>query len=89
MSAFKNILVVGASGRVGTAVQTELFAKSQNFSKLGVLRASTTPQDPKKDSYWESLKARGVEIISADFSDHEALVKAFKGEQRHISCDTP
>ena len=85
MTPFKHVLLVGASGRVGTAIQAELLAKKSNFSKLGVLTSSTSAPDPKKDAYWESLAAQGVQIVTVDFSDSKALVTAFRGSI-HLSC---
>ena len=79
MFPFKNVLLVGASGRVGTTIQAELLAKKSNFSKLGVLTPSASAPDPKKDAYWESLAAQGVQIVTVDFSDSKALVTAFRG----------
>jgi hypothetical protein len=79
MSPFKNVLLIGASGRVGTAIQTELLAKKSNFSKLGVLTASGSAPNPEKEAYFAFLEAQGVEIIRVDFSDRNALVKTFKG----------
>ena len=62
MSPFKNVLLVGASGRVGIAMQAELLARTNSFSKLGVLTASTSASapDPAKDAYRASLAAQGV-----------------------------
>ena len=79
MTAFKNILLVGASGRVGSAIQAELLARKSNFSKLGVLTTATTAPHPEKDAYWATLEARGIEIFRVDFGDMKALVEAFKG----------
>jgi uncharacterized protein YbjT (DUF2867 family) len=79
MSAFKNILLVGASGRVGSAIQAELLARKNNFSKLGVLTMSAAASHPAKDAYWATLEAQGIEILRVDFDDRKALVKAFEG----------
>jgi uncharacterized protein YbjT (DUF2867 family) len=79
MSAFKNILLVGASGRVGSAIQAELLARKNNFSKLGVLTTSAAAPHPAKDAYWATLEAQGIEILRVDFDDMKALVEAFKG----------
>jgi uncharacterized protein YbjT (DUF2867 family) len=81
MSSFKNVLLIGASGNLGKVIQAELIAKKGNFSKFGVLTssASTSTPDPKKDAYWESLEAQGVQVVKADFSDNFGLVEAFKG----------
>lgn len=79
MSPFKNVLLVGASGRVGSAIQTELLAKKSSFSKIGVLTTSASAPDPAKDAYFASLAAQNVEVLRVDFSDGDALVKAFKG----------
>jgi uncharacterized protein YbjT (DUF2867 family) len=79
MSSFANVLVIGASGMFGSVVQAELISKKKNFSKLGVLSASAAPSDAKKEAYFATLEAEGVEVIKADFSDNEALIKAFTG----------
>jgi uncharacterized protein YbjT (DUF2867 family) len=80
MSPFKNVLLVGASGNAGKAIQVELLAKKGNFSKLGVLTSSVSAPDPKKDAYWASLETQGVQIVTVDFSDSGALVRAFRGK---------
>lgn len=85
MSPFRNVLLVGASGRAGSAIQAELLAKKKNFSKLGVLTASSSAPNPKKDAYWESLEAQGVQITRVDFSDSGALVEAFRGKHSPFS----
>ncbi|RDL37672.1 uncharacterized protein BP5553_05105 [Venustampulla echinocandica] len=59
MSPFKNVLLVGASRRVVTAIQAELLAKKSNFSKLGVLTSSASAPDPKKDAYWSPSQHKG------------------------------
>jgi uncharacterized protein YbjT (DUF2867 family) len=84
MSPFKNVLLVGASGNVGRAIQAELLAKKGNFSKIGVLTSSVSALDPKKNAYLASLEAQGVQIAKVDFSDSSALVKAFRGST-HLS----
>ena len=79
MASFQNILLIGASGMIGRVIQAELIAKKENFSKLGVLTSSTSSPDPKKEAYFASLEAKGVQIIKADFSESYGLVKAFTG----------
>jgi nucleoside-diphosphate-sugar epimerase len=85
MSPFKNVLLIGASGLIGTAIQAELLAKKTSFFKLGALTASNSAPNPKKDAYWESLAKQGVQIVKVDFSDTAALVKAFTGSI-HPNC---
>lgn len=79
MSSIASVLVIGASGMFGRVVQAELISKKKSFSKLGVLTASAAPSDARKEALFASLEAEGVQIIKADFSDIEALVKAFTG----------
>jgi nucleoside-diphosphate-sugar epimerase len=88
MGPFKTVLLVGASGMVGKAIQAELLAKRGNFSKLGVLSSSASAPDPKKDAYWESLSAQGVEIVTVDFLDNAALVRAFRGKHPPFSFES-
>ena len=79
MASYKSVLLIGASGMLGRAVQEELITQKGNFSKLGVLTTSASSPDENKDAYWGSLEAKGVQIIKADFSNNYGLVKAFTG----------
>lgn len=79
MASFDRVLLIGASGLLGKAIQNALLMNKGKFEKLGVLTSSSALPNPSKDEYWASLRARGVEIIKVDFGDNDALVKAFSG----------
>jgi hypothetical protein len=79
MSSFKSVLLIGASGMLGRAVQQELIAQKGKFSKLGVLTTSLSAPDLRKEAYWASLEAQGIHIIKVDFSNNYGLIKAFTG----------
>jgi NAD(P)H dehydrogenase (quinone) len=66
------MLVTGATGRVGTAVVSELL-------KAGYpVRAMVHRQDSRSDA----LRARGVEIAFGEMTDVAAVITAMKGTQR-------
>jgi nucleoside-diphosphate-sugar epimerase len=79
MASLDRVLLVGASGLLGRAIQTALLGSKQKHTKLGVLTSSSALPDPSKDEYWASLAAKGVHIIKVDFTNKEELVEAFSG----------
>lgn len=79
MSVYKNVLLLGASGRVGSAIQTALLANKSRFSKLGVATSAASYGNPEKQAVWTMLKDQGVEVIALDLTDKAAMVEAFKG----------
>lgn len=67
----KIIAVVGASGAQGGSV-VNAFLSTGEWKVRGVTRNA-------KSEKAEALRARGVEIVTADLDDEKALVKAFEG----------
>lgn len=78
-SSFRTVLLIGASGTLGKNIQAELIAKKHLFSRIGTLTSPDSLTDAKKAPYWASLKTQGVEVVTVDFSDSDALTKAFAG----------
>jgi NAD(P)H dehydrogenase (quinone) len=60
--------VMGITGQVGSAVANHLLSHGQKVR--GIVR------DPQKAAAWT---ARGVELVTADYSDPDALAQAFTG----------
>ncbi|KAF3020165.1 hypothetical protein E8E14_009809 [Neopestalotiopsis sp. 37M] len=77
MSAFKNILLIGATGSIGSIV-LEALAKDGSFTLTLLQRASSTAKLPEKHK-----------IISiADSYPTEELIQAFKGQDVILNCMT-
>ncbi|KAI0121378.1 hypothetical protein BJ170DRAFT_588033 [Xylariales sp. AK1849] len=77
MSAFKNILLIGATGSIGSVVR-EALEKEPSFTLTLLRRASSKATLPSH------LKA----VTIADSYPTEALVSAFKGQDVIINCMT-
>ncbi|PGH23045.1 hypothetical protein AJ80_02818 [Polytolypa hystricis UAMH7299] len=67
----KIAVVIGATGHQGGAVVSSLLA-DPTFKVRGITR---NPQSPKA----QALTAKGVEVVAADLTDEESLVRAFDG----------
>jgi NAD(P)H dehydrogenase (quinone) len=70
------ILVIGATGRTGSAVVTQLLAKGWP------VRAAVRVRDTRSDL----LQRRGAEVVVADLFDPGQLTDAMRGVQRAYYC---
>ena len=70
------ILVIGATGRTGSAVLTQLLAKGWP------VRAAVRVRDSRSDL----LRRRGAEVVVADIFDPGQLTDAMRGVQRAYYC---
>jgi NAD(P)H dehydrogenase (quinone) len=70
------ILVIGATGRTGSAVVTQLLAKGWP------VRAAIRVRDARSDL----LQRRGAEVVVADIFDPGQLADAMRGVQRAYYC---
>src|SRR6516164_1029570 len=70
------ILVIGATGRTGSAVVTQLLAKGWP------VRAAVRVRDARSDL----LQRRGAEVMVADIFDPGQLTDAMRGVQRGYYC---
>ena len=84
MRSLKNILLIGSTGTIGSAVRKALVARKSAFDKVGVLTGAASLADPKKAEAFQSVKSEGVEIVVAELDDKSGLVKALKGNQFDI-----
>jgi len=73
MSTPKNLLLIGASGNIGTPILNALLKESA-FNITILSREGSTSTFPE-----------GVPVKKADYSSHEALVSAFRGHDTIIS----
>src|SRR5260221_11578518 len=70
------ILVIGATGRTGSAVLTQLLAKGWP------VRAAVRVRDTRSDL----LQRRGAEVVVADLFDPGQLTDAMRAVQRAYYC---
>ena len=84
MSSLQNVLLVGASGRAGSAIKDALLAKKSRFSKLGVVTSAASYANADKKHIWASLEEQGVKVLPLDLEDKTAMVQAFKGTKTSI-----
>jgi len=71
----QSVLMIGATGWIGKYILEELI-KSNKFERLAILTSENTVET--KSSQIESLKSRGVEIITGDVAKSEDISKAFQ-----------
>jgi len=77
--SLQNILLVGATGRVGSAVIRALLSQKDKFTKFGAVTSPASYADPAKKAKWAALEQQGVQIISVDLTDTAAMTEAFRG----------
>jgi len=75
MSAFHNVVLVGATGTLGSAIFAAL--KNSSFDVTVVAREGS-----KSTSELPS----GTSVVTADYSSHDSLVSAFKGADVVVSA---
>ena len=76
-SALENILLIGSTGTIGTAIRTALVSQKSKFKRIGAL--TTTASLEKKKDVFDGLQNEGLEIVLSDLDDKESLSKALKG----------
>ena len=79
MASLQNILLIGSTGTIGSAIRKALLANKSQFKKLGVLTSPASVADVKKSEVFDELKKEGVEVVVADLDDKASLVKGLKG----------
>ena len=77
MYSMKNVVLIGASGFVGTAILNELLSRGHKVTGIVRNPASVTISDPN------------LEIVQADVSDANALIAVCKGKDAVISAYNP
>lgn len=79
MSALPSVLLLGSSGRVGSAVKTAILKNKERFSKIGVVENAVSNASLDKALVWTRLKEQGWEVVQLNLADKGAMVEAFKG----------
>src|SRR5271169_4460988 len=79
MASLQNILLIGSTGTIGTAIRKALVSNISQFKKVGVLTTAASLADSRKKAVFDTLQGNGLEIVVSDLDDKESLVKALKG----------
>jgi nucleoside-diphosphate-sugar epimerase len=80
MTSLQDILLVGATGTLGSAIRKALVANKSKFNRIGVLTSMTSLNDPKKKPVFESIeKDEGLTIITVNLDDVVTLTRALEG----------
>ncbi|KAL2407915.1 Reductase efuL [Exophiala dermatitidis] len=82
--ACKKLLVVGATGLVGSRIIREIVRNKSKFERIAVFTSPTTAET--KSGQIDSLKRQGVEIIVGDLTKPDDVSKAYEGIDTVISC---
>ena len=70
-SVLENILLIGSTGTIGTAIRTALVSQKSKFKRIGAL--TTTASLEKKKDVFDGLQNEGLEIVVSDLDDKESL----------------
>jgi hypothetical protein len=76
-----NVLVIGATGVIGAPITQAIINAKSSFGRIAILTSSATVTN--KASEIESLKSRGVEILTGDLSNEHDVKKAYNGGHNH------
>ena len=79
MGALRNILLIGSTGTIGSAIRKALVAQKAQFGRLGALTTQASLEDSKKKAVFDGFQAESIEIVVADLDNKASLVKALKG----------
>ncbi len=77
--SLQNILLIGATGRVGSAIIRALLSQKGKFNQLGAVTSPASYADPAKKAKWALLEQQGVQIITVDLTNTAAMTEAFRG----------
>ncbi|TVY15044.1 Isoflavone reductase PCBER-like protein [Lachnellula arida] len=77
MSSKQNLLIIGATGYIGTHITSQILANKTSFGRTAIFTSPHTVE--KKPDIIDGLKKQGAEIIVGDTTNEDDLVKAFQG----------
>jgi uncharacterized protein YbjT (DUF2867 family) len=77
MSLAKNILLFGATGNIGSFILDALLSARSQFTRIAIFTSPHTAQT--KANQLSKLKQQGVEVITGNIEDEEAVQAAYAG----------
>ncbi|CAG8028866.1 unnamed protein product [Penicillium olsonii] len=84
MSLAKNILLFGATGNIGSFILDAILPVRSQFGRIVIFTSPRTAET--KAAQLEKLKQQGVEVITGNFEDEEAVKAAYAGIDTVISA---
>lgn len=78
----ENILIIGATGLIGTPITRAIVDAKSNFGRIAILTSNTTLTN--KASEISSLKSSGVEVLTGDLTNEEDVKQAYKGRYSEL-----
>ena len=76
----KNILIIGATGVIGTYITRAIVDAKQHFGRICVLTSEKTVIEKVQDIC--ALESWGVEVFVGRLEDEKRVKEAYKGECR-------
>lgn len=80
----ENLLLLGATGYIGSYILEQILAAKSNFGKISIFTSPSTATN--KPAELEKLKSQGVSVIIGDTSNASELLRAFDGIDTVISA---
>lgn len=84
-SAPQNILLIGATGVIGTYITEAVVTHKQEFGRLAVLTSKKTVVEKVREIC--ALESWGAEVFVGDLEDEETVKEAYRGT--FSSCRYP
>lgn len=75
--AKENLLIIGATGWIGTYITQEIINAKEHFNRIAIFTSASTLET--KAALFEGFKKDGVEIIVGDVSKVEDIKGALEG----------
>jgi len=88
MAPKENLLLLGATGYIGSYILDQIIAAKPSFGRIAIFTSPKTAET--KAEKIEKLKAQGVEVIIGNTGNDEELLKAFEGQPFnlfHLVCE--
>lgn len=80
----KNVLLIGATGLIGTHILEALIQSKDSFNRVAIYTSPATEQ--KKPTVLDGIRKRGVEVIVGEVGDEKKVEEAYQGRYLSISA---
>ncbi|EER26197.1 hypothetical protein D8B26_003462 [Coccidioides posadasii str. Silveira] len=80
----RNLLLLGASGLIGSRILNAVVAARSNFESIAVFTSASNLE--KKPGLFEPLKAQGIRIITGDVNSENDVRAAYQGVDTVVSA---
>jgi len=80
----QNILIIGATGVIGTPITKAILEAKSHFGRIAILTSAKTVVEKVYDI--AALESHGADIITGSLDDETAVKTAYKGIDTVVSC---